>query len=297
MEIFIEILKSVLFGIVQGITEWLPISSTGHMILLEEFVSFENVSENFWQMFEVVIQFGSIIAVIVIFWDKIFPFSKKGEILGIMKRDKFFLWLKIALACVPTAIVGVFFDDQINDLFYNPITVAIMLIVVGAAFLLVESLNSGRKPKINDLASISFRTAFFIGLFQTIAAILPGTSRSGITILGGLILGVSRTVSAEFTFFLAIPVMFGASLLKLVKFGLAFTGTELAVLLTGCVTAFVVSLICIRFLMDFIKKHNFKVFGWYRIALGALVLIYGCSTANVVIVDGLALGALVGFST
>ena len=275
MEIFIELLKSILFGIVQGITEWLPISSTGHMILLEEFVSFKNVSPDFWSMFEVVIQFGSIIAVIVIFWDKIFPFRKNGEILKIMDRDKFFLWLKIALACVPTAIVGLLFDDQIDALFYNPTTVAIMLILVGAAFIIVEGINKKRQPRITSLAAISFRTAFFIGLFQTIAAVLPGTSRSGITILGGLILGISREISAEFTFFLAIPVMFGASLLKLVKFGLAFTWTELAVLLVGCVTAFVVSLVCIKFLMDFIKRHDFKVFGLYRIILGAAVILYG----------------------
>ena len=274
MEIIIELLKSFLFGVVEGITEWLPISSTGHMILLEEFVKFKHVSDGFWDMFDVVIQLGAIMAVVVIFWDKIFPFSKNGEILHIMKKDKFMLWLKIALACVPTAIVGVLFDDLIGDLFYNSITVAVMLIVVGIAFIVVEHFNKKKRPTVTDLDSLSFMTALYIGLFQVIAAVLPGTSRSGITILGGLILGVSRTVSAEFTFFLGIPVMFGASLLKVVKFGFGFTGVELAVLGVGCLTAFAVSMICIRFLMDFIKKHDFTVFGWYRIALGAVVLLY-----------------------
>ena len=274
MEIIIELLKSFLFGVVEGITEWLPISSTGHMILLEEFVKFRHVSDGFWDMFDVVIQLGAIMAVVVIFWNKIFPFSKNGEILHIMKKDKFMLWLKIALACVPTAIVGVLFDDLIGDLFYNSITVAVMLIVVGIAFIVVEHFNKKKRPTVTDLDSLSFRTALCIGLFQVIAAVLPGTSRSGITILGGLILGVSRTVSAEFTFFLGIPVMFGASLLKVVKFGFGFTGVELAVLGVGCLTAFAVSMICIRFLMDFIKKHDFTAFGWYRIALGAVVLMY-----------------------
>ena len=274
MEIIIELLKSFLFGVVEGITEWLPISSTGHMILLEEFVKFDHVSDGFWDMFDVVIQLGAIMAVVVIFWNKIFPFSKNGEILHIMKKDKFMLWLKIALACVPTAIVGVFFDDLINELFYNSTTVAVMLIVVGIAFIIVEHFNAKRSPTVTDLDSLSFRTALYIGLFQIIAAVLPGTSRSGITILGGLILGVSRTVSAEFTFLLGIPVMFGASLLKVVKFGFDFTGIELAVLGVGCLTAFAVSMVCIRFLMDFIKKHDFTVFGWYRIALGAVVLLY-----------------------
>ena len=274
MEIIKELIKSLIFGIVEGITEWLPVSSTGHLILLEEFVSFDNVSSGFWSMFEVVIQLGAIMAVVLLFWDRIFPFAKGGEILHIMKKDKFLLWLKIAVACVPAAIVGLLFDDQIDALFYNPLTVAIMLIVVGIAFIIVEHFNRRRRLKVTDLDSITFGTAFLIGIFQLIAAIFPGTSRSGATILGGLILGVSRTISAEFTFFLAIPVMLGASLLKLVKFGFAFTGLELAVLGVGCVTAFAVSMVCIRFLMDFIKKHDFKIFGWYRIMLGAVVLMY-----------------------
>ena len=274
MDTIVELIKSIIFGIVEGITEWLPVSSTGHLILLEEFVSFDNVSSGFWPMFEVVIQLGAIMAVVVLFWEKIFPFAKGGEILPIMKKDKFLLWLKIAVACVPAAIVGLLFDDQIDALFYNPLTVAIMLIVVGIAFIIVEHFNRRRRPKVTDLDSITFKTAFLIGVFQLIAAIFPGTSRSGATILGGLILGVSRQISAEFTFFLAIPVMLGASLLKLVKFGFAFTGLELAVLGVGCVTAFAVSMVCIRFLMDFIKKHDFKIFGWYRIMLGAVVLLY-----------------------
>ena len=279
MEILIELLKSVLFGIVEGVTEWLPISSTGHLILLEEFVSFNGVSEGFWQMFEVVIQLGAIIAVLVIFWDKIFPFSKNGEVLHIIKRDKLYLWLKIIVACIPAAVVGLLFDDLIDALFYNPLTVAVMLILVGIAFIIVERANLKKSPKITELDAIDFRTAFLIGVFQLIAAVFPGTSRSGATILGGLMLGVSRTVAAEFTFFLAIPVMFGASLLKVVKFGLAFTSAELIILIVGCVTAFAVSMICIRFLMDFIKKHDFRVFGWYRIALGAVVLVYAAVKA------------------
>lgn len=274
MEIIKELIKSLIFGIVEGITEWLPVSSTGHLILLEEFVSFDNVSSGFWSMFEVVIQLGAIMAVVVLFWDRIFPFAKGGEILHIMKKDKFLLWLKIAVACVPAAVVGLLFDDQIDALFYNPLTVAIMLIVVGIAFIIVEHFNRRRRPKVTDLDSITFKTSFLIGVFQLIAAIFPGTSRSGATILGGLILGVSRQISAEFTFFLAIPVMLGASLLKLVKFGFTFTGLELAVLGVGCVTAFAVSMVCIHFLMDFIKKHDFKIFGWYRIMLGAVVLMY-----------------------
>lgn len=279
MEIIIELLKSVLFGIVEGVTEWLPISSTGHLILLEEFVSFNGVSEGFWEMFEVVIQLGAIIAVLVIFWDKIFPFSKNGEVLHIIKRDKLYLWLKIIVACIPAAVVGLLFDDLIDALFYNPLTVAVMLILVGIAFIIVERANDKKRPRITDLDSIDFRTALLIGVFQLIAAVFPGTSRSGATILGGLMLGVSRTVAAEFTFFLAIPVMFGASLLKVVKFGLAFTSAELLILIVGCVTAFAVSMICIRFLMDFIKKHDFRVFGWYRIALGAVVLVYAAVKA------------------
>lgn len=272
----IEILKAILFGIVEGITEWLPISSTGHLILLNEFVTLD-VSEEFWSMFEVVIQLGAILAVVVLFWNRIFPFyfgKKVRENGGVIRKDVFVLWFKIIAACVPAAIVGLAFDDVLEEYFYNYQTVAIMLIVFGVLFILVENRNKGKKPKINSLGEITYTTAILIGVFQLIAAVFPGTSRSGATIVGALMIGVSRTVAAEFTFFLAIPVMFGASLLKIVKFGFTFTSMELAILLVGMVVAFVVSILVIRFLMGYIKKHDFKVFGWYRIVLGALVLIY-----------------------
>ncbi len=277
-----EILKAVLFGIVEGITEWLPISSTGHMILLNELVSL-NVSDEFYSMFQVVIQLGAILAVVLLFWDKIWPFGKKQNeepltkhgVGAWIKTDIFRLWFRILVSCVPAAVVGLLFDDVLEALFYNYKTVAIMLILFGIAFLIVENRNHGRHVKVTSLKEITYRLAFWIGMFQLIAAIFPGTSRSGATIVGALMLGVSRTVAAEYTFFLAIPVMFGASLLKLMKFGFAFSAGELAVLLTGMVVAFVVSLIVIRFLMGYIKKHDFKVFGWYRIVLGAVVLFCG----------------------
>lgn len=278
----IEFLKAFLFGIVEGITEWLPISSTGHMILLNEFVKLD-VSDAFYSMFEVVIQLGAILAVVVLFWNDIFPLGKpvgrrrRHSTKGIMryvKMDIMLLWCKILVACVPAAIVGILFNDFFEALFYNYITVAVMLILFGVLFIIVETVHKGKPSKINSLSELSFRTAFVIGLFQLIAAIFPGTSRSGATIVGALMIGVSRTVAAEFTFFLAIPVMFGASLLKLVKFGLGFTSTELAILLIGMVTAFVSSLFIIRFLLGYIKKHDFKVFGYYRIILGVLVLGY-----------------------
>lgn len=270
----IEILKAILFGIVEGITEWLPISSTGHLILLNEFVTLD-VSEEFWSMFEVVIQLGAILAVVVLFWDRIFPFyfgKKAKENGGVIRKDVFVLWFKILAACVPAAIVGLAFDDVLEEYFYNYQTVAIMLIIFGVLFIVVENRNRGKKPKIKSLGEITYTAAILIGVFQLIAAVFPGTSRSGATIVGALMIGVSRTVAAEFTFFLAIPVMFGASLLKIMKFGLAFTGMELAILLVGMVVAFIVSVLVIRFLMGYIKKHDFKVFGWYRIVLGVLVL-------------------------
>ncbi|MBQ2766290.1 MAG: undecaprenyl-diphosphate phosphatase [Clostridia bacterium] len=275
MTTFMEILKSLLFGILEGITEWLPISSTGHLILLEEFVSFKGVSENFSEMFNVVIQLGAILAVAVIFFKKIWPFSiKEGKVLGIIRRDKLTLWLKIIVACMPAAVVGLLFDDIIDAVFYNALTVGIMLIAVGIAFIVVERHNRNKEAKVDSLESLTWVQALGIGMFQLIAAILPGTSRSGSTILGGLMLGVSRTTAAEFTFFLGIPVMFGASLLKLVKFGFAFTAVEAVILLVGMVSAFAVSMVCIRFLMDYIKKHDFKIFAYYRIVLGAVVLAY-----------------------
>lgn len=277
----LDILKSILFGIVEGITEWLPISSTGHMILLNEFVSM-NVTEDFWERYLVVIQLGAILAVVLIFWDKIWPFGKKGNrypvketgLLSYFKRDRWVLWFKILVSCVPAVIVGLLFDDVFDALFYNPICVAIALIVFGVAFLVIENVNHGKEPKIRKLKQMDYKTAFLIGLFQLLAAIFPGTSRSGATILGALLLGVSRTVAAEYTFFLGIPVMFGASLLKLIKLGFAMSGAEALLLLIGMVSAFVVSMLVIRFLMGYIRKHDFKVFGWYRIVLGTLVLIY-----------------------
>lgn len=272
----IEILKAILFGIVEGITEWLPISSTGHLILLNEFVTLD-VSEEFWSMFEVVIQLGAILAVVVLFWNRIFPFyfgEKAKENGGIIRKDVFVLWFKIVAACIPAAIVGLAFDDVLEKYFYNYQTVSIMLILFGVLFIIVENLNKGKRPKIRKLADITYTTAIIIGVFQLIAAVFPGTSRSGATIVGALLIGVSRTVAAEFTFYLAIPVMFGASLLKIVKFGFRFTGMEMAILCTGMIVAFIVSIVVIKFLMGYIKKHDFKIFGWYRIVLGILVLLY-----------------------
>ena len=271
----IEILKAVLFGIVEGITEWLPISSTGHMILLNEFVTLD-VSPEFWEVFLVVIQLGAILAVVVLFWNKLFPFdfSKRRKKNGIIKTDIFVMWFKVLVACIPAMIYGILLDDLVEPYLYNATTVAIMLILFGVAFIVIENWNKGRKPRIKSLASLTYRDALSIGLFQLIAAVFPGTSRSGATIVGALLIGVSRVVSAEFTFFLAIPVMFGASLLKLVKFGLGFSMTEASLLIIGMVVAFVVSMGVISFLMGYIKKHDFKVFGWYRIVLGILVLLY-----------------------
>lgn len=268
---FIEIIKAIFFGIVEGITEWLPISSTGHMILLDEFIKL-NVSAAFLEMFLVVIQLGAIMAVVVLFWKKIFPFTSGEK--TFIKPNIMLMWLKIAFACLPAAIIGLLWEDAIDRLFYNYQTVAIALIVFGLWFIIIENKHKGVTPKINSIEDISFKTAFLIGLFQVLAAVFPGTSRSGATIIGGLVLSLSRTVAAEFTFFMAIPVMFGASLLKLVKFGTSFTGLEVGIMVSGLITAFVVSIVSIKFLMGYIKKHDFKVFGYYRIGLGLLVLIY-----------------------
>lgn len=267
----IEIVKAVLFGVVQGITEWLPISSTGHMILLNEFVALD-VSPEFWEMFLVVVQFGSILAVVLLFWKKIFPFDFKQK--PFIKKDIFTLWFKILAACIPAAIIGILFDDVFNALFYNYVCVAVMLILFGILFIVVENKNKNAVPKITELSQITYKAALIIGVWQLIAGVFPGTSRSGATIIGALLLGLSRTVSAEFTFFLAIPVMFGASLLKLVKYAAAFSAMEWTILAVGMVVAFAVSVVVIKFLMGYIKKHDFKVFGWYRIILGILVLAY-----------------------
>ena len=268
----LEIIKAIFFGIVEGITEWLPISSTGHMILLNELVKLD-VSKEFYDMFQVVIQLGAIIAVVILFWKQIWPVKKEKEKLT-LDKNILSLWGKILVACVPAAIVGVLFDEVFEKLFYNYVCVAIALIVFGIAFIIIENKNKGKNSKINSLAELSYNTVLLIGIFQLIAAIFPGTSRSGATIVGSLLLGVSRTVAAEFTFFLAIPVMFGASLLKLVKFSFAFTGMELAILLVGMIVAFITSMFIIKFLMSYIKKHDFKVFGYYRIVLGIIVLLY-----------------------
>ena len=268
----LEIIKAIFFGIVEGITEWLPISSTGHMILLNELVKLD-VSKEFYDMFQVVIQLGAIIAVVILFWKQIWPVKKEKEKLT-LDKNILSLWGKILVACVPAAIVGVLFDEVFEKLFYNYVCVAIALIVFGIAFIIIENKNKGKNSKINSLAELSYNTVLLIGIFQLIAAIFPGTSRSGATIVGALLLGVSRTVAAEFTFFLAIPVMFGASLLKLVKFSFAFTGMELAILLVGMIVAFITSMFIIKFLMSYIKKHDFKVFGYYRIVLGIIVLFY-----------------------
>jgi undecaprenyl-diphosphatase len=265
----LELLKSLLFGIVEGITEWLPVSSTGHMILFDEVITL-SMSDAFKEMYLVVIQLGAILAVVLLFWNQLWPFTTPKK--GWVKKDIFFMWIKIVIACIPAVIVELAFGDKLEELFYNYITVAVMLILFGVLFIVVENWNKTRSSKINTIAEISYQTAFLIGVFQLIAAVFPGTSRSGATIIGGLILGLSRTIAAEFTFYLAVPVMFGASFIKLLKFGFSFTPLEAGVLAVGMISAFVVSLLVIRFLMGYIKKHDFKVFGWYRIALGIVVL-------------------------
>lgn len=269
---FIEILKIIFLGIVEGITEWLPISSTGHMLLTDEFITL-NMSDSFKEMFFVVIQLGAIIAVVVMFWQKMLPFQFKDKTQPTLKTDTVHMWLKVIVACIPSAVLGLLFDNLLEQYFGNAVTIAVMLIVYGIAFIVVERWNKKRTPKTQALEDITYKTAFIIGLFQVLSMI-PGTSRSGATIIGALIIGVSRTAAAEFTFFLAVPTMVGASLLKLVKFGFDFTSQELTALVVGMVVAFAVSLLCIKFLMSFIKKHDFQPFGWYRIALGIVVLVY-----------------------
>lgn len=290
----VEWLKVLLLGIVEGVTEWLPISSTGHLILVDEFVKM-NQSEAFMEMFNVVIQLGAILAVVVLYWEKLWPFHLKknapaaswfskqadtGITGGFQKfcnnycsMDKIILWLKIVFACIPAMVIGIPLDDWMEAHFHNATVVALMLILYGVLFIIIENYNKKRTPKIASLQELTFKDAFLIGVFQVLS-LIPGTSRSGSTIIGGILIGTSRSIAAEFTFFLAIPVMFGASLIKLLKFGLVFTGTQLAVLLVGMVVAFVVSVFAIKFLMGYIKKHDFKVFGWYRIVLGLIVLGY-----------------------
>ena len=276
-----NILYTIIFGIVEGITEWLPISSTGHLILVEQFLKFKDVSPDFWSMFQVVIQFGAILAVVVLYFKKIWPFTRNKQnaikqtgILSIFDKKVMNLWGKILVACVPAAIIGLAFDEKFEELFYNPTCIAIALIVFGIAFIVIENLNKNKKGGKEKNSEITYKDALIIGLFQLIAAIFPGTSRSGATIIGGLLIGLSRPNAAEFTFYLAIPTILGASLLKLIKFGFAFTSTELMILLLGMFVSFLVSMFVIKFLMNYIKKHDFKVFGYYRIVLGIIVLAY-----------------------
>ncbi|MBQ1274484.1 MAG: undecaprenyl-diphosphate phosphatase [Cellulosilyticum sp.] len=269
---FIEILKVIFLGIVEGITEWLPISSTGHMLLVDEFLKL-NVSDSFKEMFFVVIQLGAILAVVLLFWNKMFPFQFKDKSKPVIKAETFSLWFKVVVACIPGAVVTLLFDDYIEAHLHTPVVIALTLIIYGIAFIFIEDWNKKRTPRVKKLTDITYKTAFIIGLFQVLS-IIPGTSRSGSTIIGALLIGVSRVAAAEFTFFLAVPVMFGLSAIKLLKFGLAFTGAELIILLVGMAVAFIVSVIVIKFLMSYIKKHDFKVFGWYRIALGIIVLLY-----------------------
>lgn len=269
---FAEMLKVIFLGIVEGITEWLPISSTGHMLLVDEFIRLD-MTDSFKEMFFVVIQLGAILAVVLLFWKKMFPFQFKDKTQPVVRKDIFSLWFKVVAACIPGAVVTLLFDDYVDAHFHTPLVIAIALIFYGFAFILIENWNKKRKVRVESLNDITYQTAFLIGLFQVLA-IIPGTSRSGATIIGALLIGVSRVAAAEFTFFLAVPVMFGWSLIKLIKFGFAFSAQELCALGLGCVVAFAVSVVVIRFLMGYIKKHDFKVFGWYRIILGAIVLGY-----------------------
>lgn len=267
-----EILKVIFLGIVEGITEWLPISSTGHMLLVDEFLQI-NASDAFKEMFFVVIQLGAIMAVVLLFWNKMWPFNLKDKSKPFVKKHIFDMWFKVVVACIPGAVVTILFDDYIEAHFHTPLVIASTLIIYGIAFILIENRNKNVIPDVKKLSQITYKHALLIGLFQVLS-IIPGTSRSGSTIIGALLIGVSRVAAAEFTFFLAVPVMFGLSALKLLKFGFAFTSAELIILLVGCITAFVVSLFVISFLMSYIKKKDFKLFGWYRIVLGIIVIAY-----------------------
>lgn len=281
----LDLLKSVLYGIVEGVTEWLPISSTGHLILLEDIMPFKTASADFYEMFQVVIQFGAIIAVVILFWNKLWPFYSKNSkntkplVIGntqisFVKNDTIILWLKVLAAILPAAVIGLFADDWLNEHLYNKITVCITLILYGVLFIVVERYNSKRSPSVTNLSDINYSTAFIIGIFQALAMI-PGTSRSGATILGAILIGASRPVAAEFSFFLAVPTMLGASLLKMVKFlKVGFNGSgEILILLVGTIVSILVSLVVIRALMAYVKKKDFSFFGYYRIALGIIVLL------------------------
>lgn len=269
---FLEMLKVIFLGIVEGITEWLPISSTGHMLLVDEFIKLD-MSEEFKEMFFILIQLGAILAVILLFWGKMWPFQIKDKTKPVIVKETFSIWFKVVVACIPGAIVTILFDDYVEANFQKPPVIAAALIFYGVAFILIEKWNKNRTPKIAGLSDITYKTALLIGLFQVLS-IVPGTSRSGATIIGALLIGVSRVAAAEFTFFLAVPVMLGMSALKLLKFGFSFTGTELAVLVLGMATAFFVSVVVIKFLMSYIKKKDFTLFGWYRIVLGLVIIVY-----------------------
>lgn len=270
---FLEMLKVIFLGIVEGITEWLPISSTGHMLLVDEFIQLKAVDEEFKEMFFILIQLGAILAVILLFWGKMWPFQFRDKSKPVILKDTFSIWFKVVVACIPGAIVTILFDDYVEAHFQTPPVIAAALIVYGIAFIVIEKWNKTKTPKVAELSDITYKTALLIGLFQVLS-IVPGTSRSGATIIGALLIGVSRVAAAEFTFFLAVPVMLGMSALKLLKFGFDFTGTEIAVLVLGMATAFVVSVLVIKFLMSYIKKKDFAAFGWYRIVLGAVIIVY-----------------------
>ena len=270
---FLEILKVIFLGIVEGITEWLPISSTGHMLLVDEFITLNAVDVEFKEMFFILIQLGAIFAVILLFWKKMWPFQFKDKSKPVILKDTFSIWFKVVVACIPGAIVTILFDDYVEAHFQTPAVIAAALVIYGIAFIVIEKWNKTKTPKVATLDDITYKTALLIGLFQVLS-IVPGTSRSGATIIGALLIGVSRVAAAEFTFFLAVPVMLGMSALKLLKFGFDFTGTEIAVLVLGMATAFVVSVLVIKFLMSYIKKKDFTVFGWYRIVLGAVIIAY-----------------------
>ncbi len=267
---FIEIIKAIILGVVEGITEWLPISSTGHMILVDEFIQL-NMSPEFKEMFFVVIQLGAILAVVLLYFHKLNPFSPKKTLDE--KKETMSIWFKVVVGVIPAGILGVLFDDWFDEHFYNFVTVAIMLIFYGVLFIIIENKNKDKKPVINDFSQLTYKTAFFIGMIQVLS-LIPGTSRSGSTILGGILLGASRHVAAEYSFFMSIPIMFGASALKLLKFGFNFTSQEVVILLTGSIVSFVVSILAIKFLMRYIRNNDFKVFGWYRIILGIILLAY-----------------------
>ncbi len=266
----LELLKAFILGVVEGFSEWLPISSTGHMILVDEFLKL-NVSQEFMNMFLVVIQLGAIMAVVVLYFHKLNPFSNKKTI--IQKKETWVIWFKVIVAVIPAAIIGILFEDAIDEVLGSPIIVALMLILYGVLFIVVENRNKGIRPKVTKFSQFTYQDALVIGTLQVLA-LIPGTSRSGVTIVGAIMFGMSRKIAAEFTFFLSIPVMFGASLLKVISFGFVFSPMEILIMIVGCLTAFFVSIITIRFLMNYIRKNDFKVFGYYRIVLGIIVLLY-----------------------